>query len=683
MQARAGQWWVVVLVAMAAHLSAWQAMHNQGKPRNLFSIYHNEFAPAVMLACGHGFVNVQVAAIPTLQAFLRESPLQRAATFDCRTLPAPPPLPQIPLDGFQQTYAHLIGLPGVIWRVTGNVAWHTLYPVLALFHALTAAALYGIFRLGMGTAVATLLTLFLACSGDLLIFVKDFRDYAKVPFLFVLLWLLGWLVKQGTRPADLWRVALLAGATFGVGVGFRVDVLILLPPFIITLLTLTPLPFASHLAAKTGAVVVLLATMLATGAAIFPSLMGGGNPNMNLYMGFSNNFSLELKVRHALHEMETLYHDQFLYAQMEDYAARVVGQPLPRVGAALAGDYFIEAYGETGSRLLQETIRTYPADVLVRYLAAVKEILNRGLPFNLGLLFAVVGIAGMALVQVRLALFSLLLLLWLAGYPALLFKERHYLHLLFLPFWAAGVVVAPLLEQAGRRLWQRGWPHRPAPSWLFPAPPTFIPLSLAAVLRRWGAVTTPLLALALLLLVLRQVQQQGLRHYFADIANRPATTLTLHGTPLPGAWLRLSPQEPIQENTTLLVLEFDRQNCPQPQGIPLAFRFHAQAGTLDFSREATLQLPEQGLKIILPVLQSRERRFLGLELPRERRSCVRAISQIDNLSGLTLLPLLTLPGNWQHYPLYQTLAFGDAVGEYSDFLIKNRTFDLVVPGKGF
>src|SRR5262245_30275883 len=77
------------------------------------NFYQVHFGPAVMMACGRGYVSPQVDASPSLAAFLR---LQRD-TISCADLPLD--LPVVNPTSFQRASKYLFWTCAAVWRVAG------------------------------------------------------------------------------------------------------------------------------------------------------------------------------------------------------------------------------------------------------------------------------------------------------------------------------------------------------------------------------------------------------------------------------------------------------------------------------------------------------------------------------------------------------------------------------------
>src|SRR5882724_5620008 len=149
-------------------------------------LYQLYYEPAVMVACGKGFV-VAKPQIPEMTRFLNEG----TQTFYCGDIPANTTFVSKGL--FQGSLRYLMTAVGWTWQSTG-VSWRRLGPLAGLLFGLTIASAYGIFRLGMGRVLAVLCASALCMSTVHLGNLPSIYDYAKAPFTLALIFLLGLLV---------------------------------------------------------------------------------------------------------------------------------------------------------------------------------------------------------------------------------------------------------------------------------------------------------------------------------------------------------------------------------------------------------------------------------------------------------------------------------------------------------
>ena len=114
------------LFVAALLLGTWygpQVVAAGGKPK----FYQEQFGPAVMVACGHGYVNPEKGLDAELDALLA---LNRD---DFRCSPELAGIARLPLTSMQRAYRYLITAVGWTWRLQGHVAWSAVAPLNGLF----------------------------------------------------------------------------------------------------------------------------------------------------------------------------------------------------------------------------------------------------------------------------------------------------------------------------------------------------------------------------------------------------------------------------------------------------------------------------------------------------------------------------------------------------------------------
>src|SRR6185436_13700026 len=92
------------------------------------------------------------------------------------------------------------------------------------------------FRLAMGRALAAAAALAIMVSALHLGNLPGLRDYAKAPFILGLLLIAAHLAARSGRPRSPAVLAAIFGATLGIGFGFRNDIVVVVPVFVVALL---------------------------------------------------------------------------------------------------------------------------------------------------------------------------------------------------------------------------------------------------------------------------------------------------------------------------------------------------------------------------------------------------------------------------------------------------------------
>ena len=196
--------------------------------------YQQEFGPAVMAACGFGYVNPAAETRPALADFLNRT----ADAVSCGEVQS---LATQPLTSMQRAFRYLIMTVGATWRVGGEVAWSALTPLYGSLYGVTVVLAFAIFRQGMGRMLSALASTALMVSTLHLHNIPHLRDYAKAPFVLALVLVAIRLVLVEVTTWRTLALAALAGGLTGVGIGFRNDLLVAIPAMVGVLAVFLPL----------------------------------------------------------------------------------------------------------------------------------------------------------------------------------------------------------------------------------------------------------------------------------------------------------------------------------------------------------------------------------------------------------------------------------------------------------
>ena len=361
-------------------------------------------------------------------------------------------------------------------------------------------------RLVSGRVLATVGAAFVLTSPLFMVELPQFRDFAKVPFMLGLAWLMAQLLMPSISPRRLLAVSTAYGAVLGVAIGFRNDALITIPPFV--LLVMAARQSAQlHAWRQRGAALLLAGVgfVVVSSPVLQAYANGGGSASSHAaFLGLMRPVDSALGVSNGgLYEIGYGLEDSYAAAVVSGYASRAAGAPRQIAGHspeydAAATDYYLAL------------VRTLPADALTRAYASIDRVV--ALPSNAAetqsvsffeslrpfyavrsrILFALwwiwlpavlTAILLVSLRDLRLAILLGLLFGYFCGYPAIQFNDRHILHLSLVPIAA----VAFVLQTVFSRQWGREWRN------------AFIVAAIGIV-----AVVVPLL-------LLRKVQDQQVR----------------------------------------------------------------------------------------------------------------------------------------------------------------------------
>ena len=207
--------------------------------------------PAVFFAAGHGLSTADVDQVPGLNEFI----YGEADSFDIGNIPDDLELKPINSPVVVSHYYYL-WLVGWIWRVFG-VSLDSLVLLSVLLRALCAGLLYGLFRVSLGRFSSIVGVLFVGCSPAMLHTGMSIRDFSKTPFLFTVFLILTVLVTRSLSRKHVLLLSSLLGLVVGIGMGFRQDLLICVPPVLATLLFFAQIQGENRVLIRGVAVTVL------------------------------------------------------------------------------------------------------------------------------------------------------------------------------------------------------------------------------------------------------------------------------------------------------------------------------------------------------------------------------------------------------------------------------------------
>jgi len=609
--------------------------------------YQEYFEPAVMVACGRGFV----LAAPETPAPLADFLWQRTDTFDCASLPAG--LQVTNRNVVQYAWYYLMMSVALAWQVLG-ISWSGLAPFFGVLFGLVVVLAYALFRTAVPAAVALPGAIALTLSSLHLQNLPHLRDYAKAPFVLALILITFWIVKRKLSWRALAGLGALYGLILGIGYGFRTDLLASIPPFVIAVVLFVPGGLRRNLGAKSAALAAAAAMFVAAAwpAAAYVVERGGCQWHVTL-LGLDDTFSRELRVTPSYYQWSSAFSDEYLHTSVNSY--------LYRTRAAAPVDYCSAEYDAATFAYLREIAGQFPGDVLTRAFASVLRVMD--LPFywwntisdepaarrsRLGTVLTYVdGTSRLAVVaaivmlgasSLRLGFFALCLVLYFGGFPSLQFANRHFFHLEFMGWWAMAFVAWQVFR-AGRAIAGRTeWPWRGEPS-----PSVGRALRFAALAGVLVLVPVP---------VARAYQHRAAGALVAALLEAPRVPVTVaadaSGLKVAEGTLPDVSVDPMQ--TAYLDIQLDLAACPG--GVPLGLRYDAANAFRDFSGPVT-QKPAgtTAARVLVPVFRS----FEGLTLGGAPAGCVTSVQRLASLRGLPLLPVLTLPREWWQLPAHQSL----------------------------
>ena len=605
------------------------------------AFYQTYFEPAVMIACGRGFVISKHQPKP-LEDFL----FLRTDSFKCADLPEH--LELDPDHVYQGAWLYLETTVGWAWRLLG-ISWSGMGPLFGLLFGIEIALAYAICRLGVGRWWALFAASNLAMSSTQLVNLPHLRDYAKAPFTLALVLIIGLTVTRPVRRSTLLLLAAAYGAVLGIGYGFRTDFLADLPIMLIVLFAFLEGGVTQHLMLKAAAAVVVVATFFVVSWPISSAVYTKGGCQWHVaLLGLQPNSNVDLRLTPAPYEFGQAYSDGYIDRVVNGYARRMQPDRPPMV-------FCSHEYDVQSGRYLRDIAVTFPADMAIRAYASMIQIVE--LPFRRwtslpmdgwfprlyharaflirpgdrwGTWLTALAVLSVSFVSVRLGLFLIFFLAYFGGYPAIQFQERHYFHLEFMGWWAVACAAHSLTTAA--------WSLKEG-----------VPQDVKPLVRR--AITVGGVALGLIALgagalgSVRWYQTRLAQNLFEAYLAAPKMALPNPDGPLeniaPLAW----PQ----------FLEVDVNEAACAERPTVTFRYTQLPTDGDFTRSVTIEHPTRATgttRIFLPVFQQ----FDGLQVSDARPGCIVGAFRFTELGAFPLLLGVTLPPDWKSLPLHQRLS---------------------------
>jgi hypothetical protein len=664
-------WYVVTAIGVTAFLFAhwYGAVYRAGG--GVPSFYQDQFGPAVMLACGRGFIGVDSDVVPAFKAFLH----QERATLSCDEVPAAARL--IPLNGLQGATRYLMTTAALMWRLTG-VSWRALDVIASALFAATIAAAYAAARAVCGRPLSLLIVFAWAFSPRHLENLPHLRDYSKALFFILMLLAMGILFLE-RRPKRRLAIGIVFGAVQGIGFGMRTDVILNFIPFFLVLFAASSDGLLKDLRSKTASAA---AAVIAFAIVAFPvvrtyvsdmslwhvALLGLTSPyDENLAIGFPR----------TAYSFPYAYNDSYIEAVVGSYWSRQhPGDPPLRM--------LTRPYDRACREYFMRLAQTFPGDMLARGVASTIGVLN--LPFVLPEGHVPLGIMrgrlawlwerrarmmtslegwGPPLVAATIAVIGTyrifyaclaFVLVWFWGtFPAVEFHGRHTFHLEFAVLAAIAWGTALLIDLVLSNRWRD-----PAGHWQ------------RRTLKSIATVTLLFATVGLAVVLARAVQMSRARALLMAYASAASVPIEATTTPMSNGQVRLAvdlfprlPERRIDQEA-VLEAEFDFARCGTPPALAATFSYEAGNSWFDqLSRKTAFDYLGAPTRVFLPVyVLTRESnvvaRFAGVDVPASFATCVR-LSRLTDPGRLALLLPVTLEPDWSR-KLYQRVRPGWGLG---------------------
>ncbi len=646
--------------------------------------YQSEFGPAVLMACAQGYRNPDEQQLPALRAFLN----RQTDRLDCSALPEV--IPEQPLSGPQATWKYLLLAVAATWWLAG-VSWSAVHWLSAFLLGLTAVSAYAALRLASGRVVSIVGALLVISSPLHVLHVLQLRDYVKAPFMITIALLLVVLVTRRLPLASLLGWSLAVGVVLGVGMGFRNDLLIAVPAFVVAVTFASfrvPGRLPLRLVAGLG---IGAAGSLVAAAPVMGAYAPGGGAGMShvALLGMAAPFDQALGIApSSIYRFGHPYNDSGVAAVISDEAFRREGhhQPIATYDAA---------YDRASTALVRSVFENLPADLWIRGLASTIAVLqlpsssaldSEVLPLSLNRWIAtaydvrarlVRGRGSIVMFVVILAFIAgaatspaptlvlLLLTVYFAAYPAVQFAERHYFHLNLIPIAAAAYLASAVWRTAAGV-----------------ASGKAAPVTARVAARGARNVAIVLLSAALVIVaplpLLRAYEDRQVLALVERATTMPRVELSPADRPTAAGKTSLglddlpattrSAQYPQTTQAEYLRAEIGGNRCDAAL-VRIAIDYESTEGMAGFQRQLNIATPPPlgaATLVFFPVYYYQSKPggsavstdrylFQALTLADSERACVTSVSRVLDPSPLPLLLDLTLPPEWSAATRHQTL----------------------------
>lgn len=390
--------------------------------------YQKYFAPAVMLAWGFGYRQpIDCNSPPGLCDFLSRK--TEAVEPPALGTPVPTETP----NQFQQVHRYLIGSVGVCWWLLG-VSWKAVWPIYAILFAMTLVAVYWLGRAWVSPIFSVVLVVTFGCSGLVGSEFPNLRDFSKAPFILAAIAICCHVVSQPITRSGLVCLSAFAGLVIGVGLGFRMDLITVVPCVILAVGLFSSVQYRHAMMWRGLALMCFFATMAASSWPILQSFGQGSNSWHVIVLGLMSHFDSSLKILPAeTHELGFKYLDAYVISILTDFAHRVPNLPNP-VKFGTSG------YDRVGMAYWLTVLTCFPADIAARAMSATRLICSTGFTSGAAVvvqILVLLTLFGFSARQNRsLGLFAIVLVCYAGLIASLQFHPRHHFYLYLIPVMA-------------------------------------------------------------------------------------------------------------------------------------------------------------------------------------------------------------------------------------------------------
>lgn len=655
-----GAFWSVAVALIGAGIAAHHLFWHTGPLGADSGNYRHWYVPSAMLVCGYGFTNPLPSSNDALARFFLGSDisLETASLHGLRT--------EGILFPDQRRHRYLLLAVAAVWRLFG-VSWQSIKYLQVLALVLSAFLLHCILRRLVPACLSLLGCIAFMTTPGVLRTLECIRDFWKVPFFLATVLFLTRLITGPPLQKRTYRMlAATMGGVIGIGIGFRQDMTVCLPPILLGLLFCPLQSSAGRLVRarnRAVAIVLSLSTFLLVGLPIVVAELQTGTRSADqVVAGLADAWARPLGVENGSYNVLYTTTDSAYMVMRTSYARRVCHM-----------EGLVDSGSPTSERMalhfLWGAACTFPADFLVRGYAAVLWVL-RGCPAPVdippgacdpflaacGLYVGIAALAGISCCGPGRAAALLLSLLYFGAYPSLEFAYRHAFHLVFVPI----LLIASVLSLAVRAWHTAREACRQAPRG---AKLRALIVSCGLGMRR-VAIWVPVLLFILLgpLAVARSVQYFQVGRLMDKCASAPAIPIETRTTVIdrtvlfrvkePGPFLPIA-MTGCNFTTRYLMAAI----TGKVKRIGLNYDADPAGDNL-LSSDVAINVPgasdTEPVRYFFPVYEfcpsafSPWVRFSGISLALEDGAEFHGLYEVSNLDGFGVLPCLALPQESSH-----------------------------------
>ena len=550
----------------------------------------------------------------------------RLGVFPCASI-SDLPLIEVGASWRQVEYFHRA--LAVLYRATGPTAtaFASFQTILFVF---VNVSLYGLFRLIAAPLIAVAGTAGLMVSRWQLEALQFPIEYAKAPWILATVFLCGLLIKRSLQNRPTSAVAAATGLVAGLGMGFKPDVMAVIP-----LAVIVAAVAAQGIRSKATALACLLAGFMIGAGPLVVRTWGAQSGSLLAvqFLGGQDSAAEAMLASTPFYDYGLAFDDSHITVLLNSYGRHVMGATTPFY-------FFSREMQEASSRLLLEMWSTFPGDLVLRVIGSVLRLLAFAAP---GITMAALGVAAVFAMHRRAGWWSVFIATYLAAYVSLVFQRRHFFHLEVIGWWFSAALI-----QAAWLLARERWHGRAVDGMGRRLISAAASVALVAA-GGWGT-----------LAVARSYQQRAVTRAIADRLAAPADdrvfTIEPAGT---SALVRIadvsadataSPAADAMRGDYIKV----RLQCPSSQPIAMSL-VYGDAGR-SWNRETRVPCDGGVSTVMTAVYQYGQAfRFLGLSLPLEAAGSVRQVSVVRPVAAIGAWPQFALPAGWADAPLHKLM----------------------------